>query len=123
MTKANAKLTADVIYIAVIVAMACCGNAAGGAMGLGTSGFIMVGTTAMATTSMFDDIATLYIRDHPGCNEDQVRLACMISGLTFCLVANIGAGIAVGSVAGESSWAASLGETGGAILLGGALRT
>lgn len=121
MTKANAKLTADVIYIAVIVAMACCGNAAGGAMGLGTSGFIMVGTTAMATTSMFDDIATLYIRDHPGCNEDQVRLACMISGLTFCLVANIGAGIAVGSVAGESSWAASLGETGGAILLGGAV--
>ncbi len=121
----DAAFTADMIYVAAVVAMACCGNWAGGAMAVGTSGLVMTATTAMATSSLFNDIAELILRDWGG-DEKTVKLACMISGIVFCFVANIGAYCAMRSMAGGAELMGAgdsglLGNMTGAVIVGGAV--
>jgi uncharacterized membrane protein (DUF485 family) len=131
MSHDSARIVADVIYVVVVVALtagvgagagAYCGaeSAVAEATAIGATESIMVGTTAMATSSLFDDIATIVINKY-GTDENDTRLALMCAGLGFCLITNVTAGYYIGSAAANSNWMANLGEKSTKLLMYGAL--
>jgi hypothetical protein len=152
MKPADAKMTADIIYAVIILAVSCgAGFAADGAaamvlgdgatmlanMAFGVDSFgslfalggaesVMVGTATVASTPIFDDLASVILEHNKSAhlNEDELRLALMITGLVFCLALNIGAGFAFGASEAGASMAESIqnrmGACGSKILMAGA---